>query len=205
MNRSSVPCIGVDPGSMNGGAVLLAPDAETVIDWLVWQRMVRKEGDTYRSKQGNGDEEYHYSLFWHVSSWSEGLPSERQLCIEGLYIPARDGSQKIQEILTLAESVGEVRAALYVHTGPCSAILRPLAREWRPTVAGIPARTPKAKAEAQAITKAQAYFKWRGGWPGAKLTKAERGALAEAAWIARYGISMRLYDPELRKFFAAGS
>lgn len=204
VSRSSVPCIGVDPGSMNGGALLLEPDAETVIDWLVWQKMARDDGDVYRSKQGNGDEQTHPSLFWHVHSWAQRLPSVYQTVVEGLFVPRRDGTLKVHEMLTLAESAGEIRAAFCGCTAPAIPILRPRATTWRPMVAGIPACTPRAKAEAQAITKAKAYFKWVGGWPGSKLTKAERGALAEAAWIARYGISIRLYDKELRKFFAKG-
>lgn len=203
-----IPCLGVDPGSLDGAAVLLHEDRKTVLGWWVWTKLKRKGGDVFRVRaaltspfddvQRCLNKEGEVARFRDFQeAWVWWRYPIYQLVIEGLFIGRRDGTIKLQEILTLAESVGEFRAGLEPSPLP---ELRPLSREWRPQAAGIPARTPRAKAEALAIAKAERYFVW----PESEtpLTKAERGARAEAAWIASWGIAQRRYHPELREALA---
>jgi hypothetical protein len=196
---TGVSCLGCDPGSINGACVLLNADGRTVEAWWVWQKLTRKgEASVYRVRSIHDD--WHRGHIWQVGE-IVGVnirPLSYQLVVEGLFVPKRDGKLKIQTVLTLAEATGELMGGLrYSGTLP---VLRPPARTWRPEAAGIPARTQKAEAEAKAIVRADHLFKWPES--ATELTKAERGARAEAAFLARWGWAQRRVHPELRKHFA---
>lgn len=123
---------------------------------------------------------------------------QHQLVIEGLFVGRRDGSLRVQDALVLAESVGEFRAGLGWTGGLPE--LRPLASVWRKQVLGLKARTKKDRAEAYAVEWAPKLFDWSTcPWDAHDLTKAERGALAEAACMARWGVTARKYDGVLRE------
>jgi len=118
------------------------------------------------------------------------------VAIEGLFVPKRDGKIKVNEQMVLAESAGVIRAAIYAALQSQGLDLstieltRPPAWKWRPQNAGIPAKTPKGKAEAMAIDRAEKYL---GLVFSGKLTKAERGAIAEAAWMAKHAQTAARY------------
>lgn len=102
-------------------------------------------------------------------------PRRVVVSVEGLFAHAGPA-------MTLAEWAGETMGPLRCLTD--EPIRRPMAREWRPRILGISARTTAARAEAAAIRWATAagYLE---GMDGA--TKAERGAVAEACAIALWG------------------
>lgn len=96
-------------------------------------------------------------------------------------------------IVQLAEHAGAMVEAIH-RAAPGMAIRRPLAREWRPHQLGIPANTPKARAEAIAIERAEQAGMVDPAWHAPRrggYTLAEWGAVCEAAWIAREGVTWR--------------
>lgn len=201
----SAPCLGVDPGSRSGAAVLLAADGQRVLAWWVWVWMDRRR-PMYRVRDhlggtGLGAKVTERRRVWEIAVHIEGMLYDYarvQVVIEGLFVARRDGTLKVQDVIALAESVGELRAGLGWTGGLPE--LRPLSREWRKQVLGLSPRTPRKKAEAHAVAWAPRLFDWSAApWGAHKLTKEERGAIAEAACMARYGVNMRKYDEGLRE------
>ena len=204
-----IPCLGVDPGSCSGAAVLLHADGRRVLAWWVWLKMNRKtpcyrvKDETWSSFQSSPEPSTReVPNMWRISHAivAEVLLDfpQHQLVIEGLFVGRRDGSLRVQDALVLAESVGEFRAGLGWTGGLPE--LRPLASVWRKQVLGLKARTKKDRAEAYAVEWAPKLFDWSTcPWDAHDLTKAERGALAEAACMARWGVTARKYDGVLRE------
>lgn len=206
-----IPCLGVDPGSRSGAAVLLHADGRRVLAWWVWLKMDRLI-PCYRVRLVHGvaggiwkAESHELDRLWKAADrideavyYITGCQRNTQLVIEGLFVGRRDGSLRVQDALVLAEGVGEFRAGLGWTGGLPE--LRPLASVWRKQVLGLKARTKKDQAEAYAVEWAPKLFDWSAcPWDAHDLTKAERGALAEAACMARWGVSMRKYDDGLRE------
>lgn len=193
--------LGIDPG-VSGGAALL--DGDRVVAWWAWTEMKRRKDkrplpSAWRLRASASVHEELDSVWSAAYSvvcearhlWLGGpvlLPASPQelppfrVAIEGLFVGRRNGALRVQDVLRLAETVGEIRAAVLQRLGTVP-IERPGSRDWRPA-AGIPAHTKRAEAEAQAILVAMAELHWPD--THATLTKAERGAVCEAALIARY-------------------
>lgn len=184
-----LPTLGVDPGRTSGAAVLLDADGRTVLAWWTWCLLRRKGGDAWRVTRKAPGEDLMVDALWEVGRLvaidvsrclGEGDPV---LVVEGLFVPrARRGGRPVnpQDVVPLAEATGELIGGLRM-----TPAYRPLATEWRGLTLGLMARTPAADAEAYARKTAAAAFDWPKGTGPA--TEAERGALAEAAFIARYG------------------
>lgn len=174
--------LGIDPGMNSGAVVWLEADRKTVRMWWAYVRMARKDGPVVRLKSlagvvdcqsvGNAMELVRLAVLGSMLS---------SISIEGLFVGRRNGKLRVQDVLLVAESCGEIRHAL---RDLSPVIHRPTANVWRPEAAGIPARCQKDKAEAWAITYARALFTWPEH--GQKLTKQERGAVAEAAFIGKW-------------------
>ena len=194
---SSPYVLGVDPGSANGALVLLQGDR--VEAWWTYARMSRKGGDVYRVTHllptygTNFVVQREPSSVWMVGELVHRMivrdlglaewPGPVTLCLEGLFAPRRKKGRPIspQMIVPLAESAGELIGGLRM-----TPAWRPLATEWRHLILGLPAKAKARDAEAYAITVATQIFQWPE--QGRAPTIAERGALAEAACIARYGV-----------------
>ncbi|MEE8374611.1 MAG: hypothetical protein V3R87_12960 [Dehalococcoidia bacterium] len=192
--------LGIDPGMNSGAVVWLEADRKTVRMWWVWLKMKpRKDGRiVWRLKTLAGDMdcaclgEVLHTIRHAIDIDQFGTDAAlgfAALSIEGLFVADRKPSKKnplagalaVQSVLMTAESVGEIRHAL---RGLSSVEHRPTSSTWRPQAAGIPARTDAAIAEALAIQYARALFTWP--MHGQKLTKAEKGAIAEAAFIGKW-------------------
>lgn len=182
--------LGIDPGMNSGAVVWLEADRKTVRMWWVWLKMKRKDGPAIRLKSlagvvdcqsvGEAMEMVRQAVDSHLFFASRPC-SLAAISIEGLFVGRRNGKLRVQDVLLVAESCGEIRHAL---RDLSPVIHRPTANVWRPEAAGIPARCQKDKAEAWAITYARALFTWPEH--GQKLTKAEKGAIAEAAFIGKW-------------------
>jgi len=193
--------LGIDPG-VSGGAVLL--DRHRIVAWWAWSEMKRRKDkqplpSAWRLRASSSQHaeldsvwSAAYSIvcearsMWlrapvlHPPSPEEVAPL--RVAIEGLFVGQRNGRLRVQDVLRLAETVGEIRAAVLSRLGTLP-IARPPSRDWRPA-AGIPAHTKRAEAEARAIEIAEAELHWPE--TTTPRTKAERGAVCEAALIARY-------------------
>lgn len=199
----SLCALGVDPGSLDGAAVLLAGDGDTVLEYWAWTQLKRKgQRPVFRVTYTNYV--FEERVLWEVAAEIATHVDPCQLVIEGLYVPSNEERKKrgqkrqnIQDLQALIESVGEFRAGL----GWDSPIpeLRPPARVWRPETAGIPAGTPRKKAKALAITQARLLLTWPEHTT--TLTRTEQATVAEAALIARHGVRQRKFHPKLREFF----
>lgn len=175
--------IAVDPGA-TGGAVLLAPDGRTVLDWRVWSTLARG----FRLR-GPGLEPK-----W--LSWQSGLGEElaqlwgpARVVVEGLFVAhgsSKAAKGKRRSLLPLAEAAGELMGPLRrVAIGP---ILRPTAqREWRPAILHVPADCSAHEAEERAVNWARRNLRWVDPLPNA-LTYAEEGAVSEAACMASWAV-----------------
>ena len=176
------PMLGADPGSRSGAAGLLDPEGKTVLAWWSWLAMPAGLRLTSSAKtRGKPTVSMHDRMTGLGRAiWIEAKPWDPDVVIEGLYAP-RDG--KAQDVITLAESTGELRGAL-----GRAPMWRPLASTWRPLVL-CAARLRADQAERMAVTAAAAAFKWPS--PERPTTKVELGALSEALWIAKAGLVER--------------
>lgn len=179
--------ISSDPGESSGAIIRLFGDGKSIHGWWVWTKMTRKGTlPVFRLKNWTGD----VAEFDRLPMLLEVVRSEctkddewYYLAIEGLFVPGRHQPMQVQGLLTLAESAGAIKCVFSDrYVGECE---RPLAREWRPRTAGIPQNTKKQEAEAKAIQYAEVLFSWPGGSRDDILTKAEKGAVCEAAFIGR--------------------
>ena len=171
--KAPTTCIGVDPGTRDGACVLMR--GAEVIDWLVWWT---QDGLRARDSRGAvvGD-----TVPRMVNAWLGGFDGYR-LAVEGLR--AYPGKSNHQAMLALAYGAGEVGGVLSL--GSFGETMRPLASEWRAMVLGLGQRVSATPAEAHAVRVAPALFTWTARWPE-DMRKDARGALAEAACIARWG------------------
>lgn len=187
--------LGTDPGSDSGAAVLLEGERR-VLAWWTWQLMDRKGGDVYRVTEVGRLPNVHVvelGRMWEIAARirEQMTGSICAFCLEGLFVARvrrprklRPGEKKKrqvnpQSVIPLAESAGEFIGGLRKTPD-----YRPLATEWRPLVLGRDCPKDGKEAEAYAVKMAGVLFDWPKGKPP---TKAERGALAEGACIARCG------------------
>lgn len=183
------PIIGVDPGSLDGACVLLSPQS-VVMDWIAWWAttqglMVRTQGGDERQVGSRLAEAVHW--------WAEGL-RERAPCGYGLVVEELflvPGKARPASILTLGEACGRVQGVLELRaTGD---VRRVRAWEWRGQVLGLRRGTSAKVCEAYAVQSAGSVVRWPRGFPASRsggegLPVPARGALAEAACIARWGV-----------------
>lgn len=178
--------IGIDPGTSDAGGVLLEEDGRTVLAWFAsWSdragdvRFVTDSDRTVRSVREVGLVADRFaSETWGLSGGLDGIA----IAVEGLEVFA--GKRNHHSMLSLAYAAGTLAAPFLPFA---VATLRPTESRWRSSILSIPKGTSAAAAEAVAVSRAEALFDWPKGWPG-KLRKDARGALAEAACIARYGV-----------------
>ena len=184
---------GVDPGSTSGAWAELE-GGDRVVAWGCWLKLDRKAGVVYRVQtwmRGAGPPkveelpELGAALRRCVGASYGAMPTS----VEGLFIGRRDGSIKLNDQIKLAESAGMLLALLDQRI---TYLYRPFSRDWRPRQAGIPAKTKKGPAEQMAVDRALAYL---GLQATETLTKAEVGAVAEAAWMAQYAHVQARYEP----------
>jgi len=103
------------------------------------------------------------------------------LVLEGTYVARPGQNVSIDSIRKLERSRGQILAGLGYGW---RTFYEPKANQWRPAVASIPANTDRKTAEALAIRYAAALFVWP--YAVREATKKERGAVAEAACMARW-------------------
>jgi hypothetical protein len=187
--------LGIDPGHLNGAAVLLTGE-RTVAAWWTWKRLDRKGGPVWRvtaarDVEGAEPREAMWQVGHAIGTWLMLLDPHRPmyqptLVLEGLFVPRpRRGQRPVnpQSVIPLAEATGELIGGLRM-----TPALRPKATDWRWDQLRLPNRTPADAAEAAAVKLAPHFFDWpEGAEPVTTPTKAELGALCEAAWISRYG------------------
>jgi hypothetical protein len=190
--------LGVDPGSTSGGAALLNPDGTVTCAWA-WVLLDRKGGDVLRLRRllvdGAGEDLFRLSTYeiGRIIACDAG-DGVGTIAIEGLFVGQRKhGKANVQDQLLLAESVGELRAALVSIRAFPPRLVRPRSGEWRPAV-GIPGNTDADVAEAAAIKEAteRTGLELPASW-----TKAERGAASEAAcmaWAVAYHPHFRVIE-----------
>jgi hypothetical protein len=170
--------------------VLLDDDGETVFEWWTWQLLRRKDGVVWRVTSSVGWTKEVDSIWEIGRQMSPLFKRDNTLVVEALFVPVRRRGQRPiapQTIIPLAEACGELIGGLRM-----TPRYRPLATLWRYQVLGLPAKTRAKDAERRAIKHASTQFVWP---EGAKApTEAEKGALAEAACIARYGWAQERWD-----------
>jgi len=184
--------LGVDPGRSNGAAVLLTAHNE-VAAWWTWCLMARKDGPVWRVSQGLTGDCDNVAAMWEVGDLIsgqliyDGMTNQpiAKLSLEGLFVPRLRRGKPVnpQSVIPLAEAAGELVGGLRMTPAH-----RPLATEWRSRQLGLRRGTSADAAEAAAVRMAPHAFTWpKDAGIEAAPTKAERGALAEAAYIARDG------------------
>lgn len=202
--------LGVDPGRGSGAAVLLSAHGE-VRAWWTWCLLTRKGEEVWRVTSTEHAPRECVAV-WDVACrirWDAcllGAAGEVDLVVEGLFVPklwpkkrheswkqyearARRTLSQQQAVLPLALAKGEVVGSLGMVPQH-----EPRADEWRPRQLSLRPSTPADEAEAVAVRLAPHAFTWPES--EAPSTKAERGALAEAAFIARDGwVTLRPVHP----------
>lgn len=194
--------LGVDPGARSGAAVVLAPDGRAVLGWWAWQEMPPRCRRRVRLRSWLGADTHGLRLLDAlrlIRAGIEAIPGIDsvilRLSLEGLFIPAilkKDGKTSPGEVGALHEAAG-IALGVLGPLDPDRDPLRPLASEWRRRQLGIAGASAEL-AERVAVQRAALAFVWpRPDLPGDPagldwLTAVERGAVGEAAWIARDGI-----------------
>lgn len=173
--------LGVDPGAC-GAAALVEWPSRRLVRWWVWTTLERRGGEAVRLTT-------HPAFLYPLDV--RGMPGVAGEILDdlaglegpGLVLSVEGLFSCGQLCIPLAEATGELIGPLRSLT--TQPIRRPLSREWRPRILGIPATTKKEPAEAAAVRWAEGLGLL--GAEHAALTKAERGALAEACAIALWG------------------
>jgi len=184
--------IGVDPGSRDGAIVVLDRDGKTVWDWAVWWTIGKPTHARVRARYGWRPGDFKLRHLSDVARPFVGIQESYVLAIEGLR--AYPGRSNHQALLRLAYAAGQVGGVL---EAGAMEVLRPLAVDWRRTVLGLAPKVSAKACEARAVEMAPRLFVWPGGFPGSLrdgpggLRADARGALAEAACIARYAAVTR--------------
>ncbi|NRA03770.1 MAG: hypothetical protein HRU00_14320, partial [Myxococcales bacterium] len=154
-----IPVLGIDPGKVEGGAVLLAADGKTALAAWHWIERRRKAGNVYavtairgiraqseKATLANVGEDIAYDLYD-----TDEVRYPMCLVVEALFVPrlpksalaGRMSRQEVQTFMGKARSVhalAEAAALVYGPLTPYAAhLLRPLASAWRPLILGLPA------------------------------------------------------------------
>lgn len=179
--------IGVDPGSQDGALAVLMPDCRRIVLLAVYTEVA----DGYRVRTWTPQGQT--CSTWPTLAGAGEDVASRVMCqtqhvsglvIEALYTSPKPGAR--QAIVPLAEACGEWTAGIRRRVSP-GLVKRVLAARWRAHQLGGSPRGVTADAwEARAVARAAQV------WPefdaaAAGWTKAERGAAAEACWMAREG------------------
>lgn len=187
--------VGVDPGAETGAVVWLAPDGRAVRHWWAWERQGgAHDRCSYRLRDAVEAEMPGFAfpeLLDHIALHLREMgAAPARLVVEGLFIPARltrEGKTSPGNVGALFLSAGAALQA-FGFLSYAREPHRPTAAVWRSRQLGRGAGRLNAEAaEALAVERAEVAFAWPGSlrW----LTAAERGAVAEAAWMARDGLT----------------
>ena len=175
--------LGVDPGSTNGGAVLL--DADSVRVWWAWT-WLRGKGGRYRVTRGDagGVSVAEVTTMHDVALGLARSGPWAVAVVEGLYVPPPRRGRRVnpQSVVPLAEAAGELLGPVRASAGRLE---RPLASVWRRDVLGAAGATAR-DAEARARLWAMRALQWPCEAEGV-VTESEAGAVAEAACMASWG------------------
>jgi hypothetical protein len=194
-----IPTLGADPGTREGAASLL--EGDDVRRWWTWCLMTRKSETVYRVSRSHGGKVEVPSMFAVGWCIAEDLPSRYELAVEGLFVAKMRRKKrhesmeqymafikrtlaKQQAAIPLAESAGMLIGGLGQEP-----VARPTSNDWRWSQLRLRNNVAADKAEAYAVQMAPRRFRW----PDAPdpLTKKERGACAESAFIAAHVRSTR--------------
>lgn len=180
--------LGIDPGNGSGACVLLAGDGRLVLYWLAyWRRGPGAYAVTSSDPLSSLD------VLPSLARCSARAVDEIDgyqyaICLEQLFA-LKGGKASAESILTLGEACGEFLGPLAASKDCQGRTARPRAREdWRPAVLGLTGAKAQ-EAEAYAFRVAPSLFAWPQGWPQGLRSKEAAGALAEAACIARWGVT----------------
>lgn len=191
--------LGVDPGMLDGAAILLEPTGRRVLSWCAWWTCQRATVSTLVWTQTTEPDEepirarvvrpYQWPLRCWAPRWC-GQAEEAE-------IRARIAIE--QPLGTTGGMDSRSHAAAWKAHGIALGVVgdwygqphTPTAQEWRGR-AFRGGRLTKDVAEARAVQLAEAAFDWTSGGDRGGLSKKARGALAEAAWIARDLLSVSL-------------
>lgn len=180
--------LGIDPGNGSGACVLLAGDGRLVLYWLAyWRRGPGAYAVTSSDPLSSLD------VLPSLARAADRAAGEMEgysyeICLEALFA-LKGGKASAESILTLGEAAGEFLGPLAAPSDCLGRLPRPRAREdWRPAILGLTAAKAKP-AEAVALRLAPSLFQWPQGWPQGIRSIAAQGALAEAACIARWGVT----------------
>lgn len=196
-----IPALGIDPGAVQGGAVLLGADGCACLGAWNWKRYGR-------TKKRDG--RHAYRLGWHVPGLDDsdgsadaptlgsaahliaahlsalGCPSY-VLTVEGLFVAPGKSSP-----LVLAESAGVLYGPLEASAVNDLTAYRPRSQEWRSTMLGISERKlGKDGAERAAVAL---VTRWCVGL-GRLATDPH---VAEAAHLSRWGWLRWRHEQKLR-------
>ena len=196
-----IPVLGIDPGKVEGGAVLLAADGKTALAAWHWIERRRKAGNVYvvREQWGDDLDSCDVSTLHHIGEGLRRITTSESgafdLVVEALFVPrlpksalaGRMSRQEVQTFMGKARSVhalAEAAALVYGPLTPYGAhLVRPLASAWRPLILGLPASVSSDVAEQTAIR----VLSGRRPLISGLGELAKNPHVAEAAMIARFG------------------
>ena len=172
--------LGIDPGSLDGGAAVLTPDGR-MIDWLAWWTLRRKSGPVMMVA-GFCCLQRPWRFERALASLAQQHGPMHVVCEDLMRISGR--KMNPSTVITLAEAAGAAIGAVSQQT---TTLRRVLATDWRPIVLSLPKRYDAKRAEEMAIDQAPRIIESAHWDDIAGLPKRARGAVAEAACIARWG------------------
>lgn len=197
-----IPVLGIDPGKVEGGAVLLASDGKTALAAWHWIERRRKAGNVYvvREQWGDDFDSCDVSTLHHIGEGLRRITTSESgafdLVVEALFVPRLPGSAlagrmsraEVQTFMGKARRVHALAEAAALVYGPCLAYasgppLRVLASAWRPLILGLPASVSSDVAEQTAIR----VLSGRRPLISGLGELASNPHVAEAAMIARFG------------------
>lgn len=196
--------VGVDPGATSGAVVWLATDTRTVRFWWAWERQgAAADYNSYRLRDAVSAEATGlalHELLTTIAVQLQGMgAAPALLAVEGLFIPQRTtkaGPTSPGNVQALHLAAGMAVQA-FGFLRPARAPHRPSANEWRSRQLDAGAAALDAKrVEALAVTRACQVLRWPDVRDLDALTAVERGAVCEAAWIARDALT-RTLSPEI--------
>lgn len=187
--------VAADPGADDGAVAIVSPDGREVWAWYAWSELESAPGRV-RLRTWKGIEipglRLHEALRWILDDVVAVLEARRiptvRLAVEGLFIPKftkKNGKITPGNTLVLIDAGGQA-VGILAPLDPDREPHRPTATVWRkrqlgPEAVGLDA----AVVEALAISLALSSFRWPHLVPAGWLTGPEKGAVCEAAWMAR--------------------